>query len=160
VGVLPQGIWNPFYSRLLKGVEQGLRGTAFHPMYASGEQPVEEAQAFEMLLANRVRPSSSWGDRPRRQAGDALPAHSHRRHRAQRAGLEHRCVRVENAEGGYNATRHLLDLGHRRIVHITASAGTRRDGAPAGLRARAGRSRASPLDPSLIVEGTGRAVRA
>jgi LacI family transcriptional regulator len=34
-------------------------------------------------------------------------------------GLEHRCLRVENFDGGYRATRHLLDLGHARIAHIT-----------------------------------------
>lgn len=29
------------------------------------------------------------------------------------------CIRVDNVEGGYIATRHLLGLGHTRIVHIT-----------------------------------------
>src|SRR5687767_1128747 len=53
VGVLPQGISNPFYSRLLKGVEQGLRGTGYYPIFASGEQPSEESQAFDMLMSHR-----------------------------------------------------------------------------------------------------------
>jgi LacI family transcriptional regulator len=154
VGVLPQGIWNPFYSRLLKGVEQGLRGTAFHPIYASGEQPVEEAQAFDLLLANRVEAIILMGgqiaDEKLVLLSQRVPVVAIGRNVA---GLEHRCVRVENAEGGYNATRHLIDLGHRRIVHITglswhADAVARRQGyeravAEAGL----------PLDPSLVVEG-------
>lgn len=29
------------------------------------------------------------------------------------------CIRLDNAEGGYIATKHLLALGHTRIVHIT-----------------------------------------
>jgi len=154
VGVLPQGIWNPFYSRLLKGVEQGLRGTAFHPMYASGEQPVEEAQAFEMLLANRVEAIILMGgqiaDEKLVLLSQRLPIVAIGRNVQ---GLEHRCVRVENAEGGYNATRHLIDLGHRRIVHITglswhADAMARRQGYERAL-AEAG----LPLDPSLVVEG-------
>jgi LacI family transcriptional regulator len=29
------------------------------------------------------------------------------------------CIRVNNVEGGYMATRHLTGLGHTRIVHIT-----------------------------------------
>jgi LacI family transcriptional regulator len=154
VGVLPQGIWNPFYSRLLKGVEQGLRGTAFHPMYASGEQPVEEAQAFDMLLANRVEAIILMGgqiaDEKLVLLSQRLPIVAIGRNVA---GLEHRCVRVENAEGGYNATRHLIDLGHRRIVHITglrwhADAVARRQGYERALT-EAGLA----IDPSLVVEG-------
>ena len=154
VGVLPQGIWNPFYSRLLKGVEQGLRGTAFHPVYASGEQPVEEAQAFEMLLANRVEAIILMGGQT---ADEKLVLLSQRvpvvaiGRNVQ--GLEHRCVRVENAEGGYSATRHLIDLGHRRIVHITglswhADSIARRQGYERALT-EAG----LPIDPALIIEG-------
>ena len=154
VGVLPQGIWNPFYSRLLKGVEQGLRGTAFHPVYASGEQPVEEAQAFDLLLANRVEAIILMGgqiaDEKLVLLSQRLPIVAIGRNVQ---GLEHRCVRVENAEGGYNATRHLIDLGHRRIVHITglrwhADSMARRQGYERAL-AEAG----LPLDPSLVVEG-------
>ena len=154
VGVLPQGIWNPFYSRLLKGVEQGLRGTAFHPVYASGEQPVEEAQAFEMLLANRVEAIILMGgqiaDEKLVLLSQRLPIVAIGRNVQ---GLEHRCVRVENVEGGYNATRHLIDLGHRRIVHITglswhADAVARRQGYERAL-AEAG----LPVDPTLVVEG-------
>jgi LacI family transcriptional regulator len=154
VGVLPQGIWNPFYSRLLKGVEQGLRGTAFHPMYASGEQPVEEVQAFEMLLANRVEAIILMGgqiaDEKLVLLSQRVPVVAIGRNVA---GLEHRCVRVENAEGGYNATRHLIDLGHRRIVHITglgwhADAIARRQGYERALT-EAG----LPVDPGLVVDG-------
>ena len=154
VGVLPQGIWNPFYSRLLKGVEQGLRGTAFHPVYASGEQPVEEAQAFDLLLANRVEAIILMGgqiaDEKLVLLSQRVPIVAIGRNVQ---GLEHRCVRVENVEGGYNATRHLIDLGHRRIVHITglswhADSMARRQGYERAL-AEAG----LPLDPSLVVEG-------
>jgi LacI family transcriptional regulator len=154
VGVLPQGIWNPFYSRLLKGVEQGLRGTAFHPVYASGEQPVEEAQAFEMLLANRVEAIILMGgqtpDEKLVLLSQRMPIVAIGRNVQ---GLEQRCVRVENAEGGYNATRHLIDLGHRRIVHITglswhADSIARRQGYERALT-EAG----LPIDPALIIEG-------
>jgi LacI family transcriptional regulator len=154
VGVLPQGIWNPFFSRLLKGVEQGLRGTAFHPLFASGEQPAEEAQAFEMLLASRVEAIILMGghvpDEKLVLLAQRLPIVAIGR---SVRGLEHRCVRVENAEGGYKATRHLIDLGHSRIVHITGlswhpDAIARRQGYERAL-AEAGMA----LDPALVVEG-------
>ncbi|HEV7502136.1 MAG TPA: LacI family DNA-binding transcriptional regulator [Vicinamibacteria bacterium] len=154
VGVLPQGIWNPFYSRLLKGVEQGLRGTAFHPVFASGEQPVEEAEAFERLLDNRVEAIILMGgqipDEKLVLLAQRVPIVAIGRNLR---GLEHRCVRVENAEGGYQATRHLIDLGHTRIVHITglawhSDAVARRQGYERAL-AEAG----LPFDPALVVEG-------
>lgn len=31
----------------------------------------------------------------------------------------HNCVGVDNVQGGYEATRHLLDLGRRKIAHIS-----------------------------------------
>jgi LacI family transcriptional regulator len=154
VGVLPQGIWNPFYSRLLKGVEQGLRGTAFHPVFASGEQPVEEAQALERLLANRVAALILMGgqipDEKLVLLAQRLPVVAIGRNLR---GLEHRCVRVENAEGGYAATRHLVDLGHTRIVHITGLSWH-----PDSIARRQGYERALteagiPVDPALVVEG-------
>lgn len=33
--------------------------------------------------------------------------------------IEHNCVGVDNVRGGYEATRHLLDLGYRTVAHIS-----------------------------------------
>jgi LacI family transcriptional regulator len=62
-------------------------------------------------------------------------------------------MRVENDQGGYEATRHLLDCGHTRIAHITGmpwhpDAVARREGYQRALL-EAG----LPLDPALVVEG-------
>jgi LacI family transcriptional regulator len=62
-------------------------------------------------------------------------------------------VRVENHEGAYKATRHLRDLGHTRIAHIT--------GLPwhgDAIARRAGYEKAlvdtgMAVDPALVVEG-------
>ncbi len=154
IGVLPQGISNPFYSRLLKGLEQGLRGSGYYPLVSSGEQPVEEAQAFDLLLSHRVEALIVMGGH---LADDELVNVSSRIPilaigRTIR-GLEHRCLRVENHDGGYRATRHLLDLGHKRIAHICGlqwhvDAIARREGyeealSEAGIR----------VDPALVLDG-------
>jgi len=154
IGVLPQGISNPFYSRLLKGVEQGLRGSAYYPLFASGEQPAEEALALDLLLSHRIEALIVVGghlaDEELVGVAKRLPLVAIARtiH-----GLERRCLRVENHEGGYKATRHLLDLGHTRIAYITGlpwhgDSLARREGYERAL-AEAG----IPLDPALIVEG-------
>jgi LacI family transcriptional regulator len=62
-------------------------------------------------------------------------------------------VRVENRAGAYKATRHLIDLGHTRIAHLTglpwhADAIARRQGYEAAL-ADAGLA----VEPSLVAEG-------
>jgi LacI family transcriptional regulator len=155
IGVLPQGISNPFYSRLLRGVEQGLRGTSYYPLFASGEEPDDEAQAFDMLLSHRVEALILMGGRP--IADDRLLVLSSRLPIVAIgrtvAGLESRCVRVGNEEGGYKATRHLLDLGHRRIAHIVGLPWH-----PDAIARRAGYERALTeagiaVDRALMVEG-------
>jgi LacI family transcriptional regulator len=153
-GVLPQGISSPFYGRLMKGVEQGLRGSGYYPIFASGEQPAEESQAIELFLSHRVDALILMGgqlpDEDVVRLSERMPMIAIGR---SLRGLEHRCVRVENRAGGYKATRHLLDLGHTRIAHLTglpwhADAIARRHGYAAAL-ADAG----IPYDPSLVVEG-------
>ncbi|PYQ54792.1 MAG: transcriptional regulator [Acidobacteria bacterium] len=154
VGVLPEGISNPFYSRVLKGIEQGLRGTPYYPLFASGEHPDEEAQSLDMLLRHRVEALVVIGavipDDTLIQLSRRMPIVAIAR---TVAGLEERCVRVANVEGACKATRHLLDMGHRRVAHITGLR-THSD----AVARRAGYERAleeaglAP-DPALVREG-------
>jgi LacI family transcriptional regulator len=154
IGVLPHGISNPFYSRLLKGVEQGLRGSGYYPLFASGEEPAEQASALDLLLAHRVEALILMGghipDDELLSVARRLPIVTIGR--AIR-GLEQRCLRVENHEGAYKATRHLRDLGHTRIAHITGlpwhgDAVARLEGYQRALK-----DTGIDIDSALIVEG-------
>jgi LacI family transcriptional regulator, galactose operon repressor len=120
VGILLQGISNSFYSQLLKGVEQGLRGSPYYPLFASGEEPAEQISALDLLLTHRIAALVLKGghipDNEVLALAKRLPVVTIGR---TIPGLESRSVRVENHEGAYKATRHLRDLGHTRIVHIT-----------------------------------------
>jgi len=154
IGVLPQGISNPFYSRLIKGVEQGLRGSAYYPLFASGEHLAEEASALDQLLSHRVEALVLVGghlpDAEIVSVARRLPVVAIGR---TVAGLEQRCVRVENLEGGYRATRHLRDLGHTRIAHLMGLSWH-----PDAVERRAGYEKALAdtgiaVDPDLVVEG-------
>jgi len=62
-------------------------------------------------------------------------------------------VHIDNAAGGYLATRHLIELGHRRIGYIGGPAdhGLALDRG-AGYR-QALRDDGLPLDPALVVDG-------
>jgi LacI family transcriptional regulator len=154
VGVLCDEISNPFQGRLLKGVELGLRGSGYYPLFASGALPAEQAQALDMLLSHRAEALILIGgripDRDVVQIAERVPTLAVAR---LVRGLEHRSARVQNREGAYQATRHLLDLGHARVAHITgrpqhADALARRDGYEQAL-ADAG----IEPDPSLVREG-------
>jgi LacI family transcriptional regulator, galactose operon repressor len=154
IGVLPQGISNPFYSRLLKGLEHGLRGTGYYPLVSSGEQPIEESQAFDLLLSHRVEALILMGGHMPDEdlVGVAARVPLLAIGRTIR-GLEHRCLQVENLDGGYRATRHLLDLGHTRIAHVTGhqwhvDAIARRNGYEKALQ-EAGLA----VDPALVLDG-------
>jgi LacI family transcriptional regulator len=154
IGVLPQVISSPFYGQLIKGIEQGLRGTDYYPLFASGELPAEAALALDLLLAHRVDGLIVVGghiaDGDLADLAARIPVLAIGR---TIQGLEHRCLQVENCDGGRKATRHLIDLGHTRIVHITGfawhrDAMDRRAGYEQALR-----DAGIGLDPALVLEG-------
>jgi LacI family transcriptional regulator len=154
IGVLIQGIANPFFSRVLRGIEHGLRASGYYPLFASGEQPEDEARSLELLLAHRVDALVLIGghlpDAELVRLAERVPLVAIGR---TIRGLEPRCVRVANRDGGYKATRHLLNLGHKRIAHILglpyhADAIARREGYERALL-----SASLSLDPALVVEG-------
>jgi len=67
--------------------------------------------------------------------------------------IEHNCVGTDNVRGGYDATRHLLDLGYRKVAHISgpehwASAAERLKGYQKALE-----DYGFPYDPSLVEYG-------
>jgi LacI family transcriptional regulator len=120
VGVLTQDIASPFYGGILSGVEQGLRESNFSPIFVSGHWQLEdELVALGVLLRRRLDGVIIVGGQI---PDDRL------RHVAQQTplvavgrsivGLEDHCVQVENYQGSYEATRHLIDLGHLHIAHI------------------------------------------
>jgi LacI family transcriptional regulator len=154
VGVLVQSICNLFYGQILEGIENGLTGTGFYPIFASGLGEVQTAQALQLLNDNRIGSMIVVGgqmlDKDIVEMATHVPVVVIGR---SIAGMEEHCLRVENLEGGYRATRHLLDLGHRRIAHLLGVHGhlhamDRHEGY---LRALS--ERGLEVDPALIVHG-------
>jgi LacI family transcriptional regulator len=120
VGVLAQEISNLFFGQILKGIEHRLRGTGYYPLFASGWHAHEAIDALEMLLAHRVDSLiivGGWvADEYLQQVAEQVPLVAISR---TVAGLEDHCVQVENFHGAYKATKHLIDLGHQQIAHVT-----------------------------------------
>ncbi|WP_146888760.1 LacI family DNA-binding transcriptional regulator, partial [Deinococcus cellulosilyticus] len=55
IGVVTQEISSPFYGEILKGIEQGLDGSPYHPIFASGHWRADrEKEALRVLSGRRV----------------------------------------------------------------------------------------------------------
>lgn len=120
IGVLVQSISSPFYGESLKGVEDALANTGFIPLFTSGNwNAKEEARCLSLLQARRV---------------DGVIVHHGRLSDEHLVGFARRTPMVvigrqlsapnlasmstDNFQGAYDATCHLIELGHKRIVHI------------------------------------------
>lgn len=155
VGVLTQAFSSQFYGAISQGIEEGLRGSEYHPIFASGRwQALEERNAIDLLLDRQVDGLIILGgERPEgelRALAARMPMVVVGR---EIAGIEHHCLRIQNYEGAYQAVRHLINLNHRQIAHVSgialhADAQERRRGYEHALR-----DAGLPFDDHLVVEG-------
>lgn len=155
IGILTQSMASQFYGELAQGIEEGLADSGYQCVFASGhwEHSIEQ-NALNLLLARQVDGLIVLGgEYPDAELGAInakIPVIAVGR---LIEGLEQHCMRVTNVEGARHAVQHLLDLGHRRIAHVTGiathlDARERRQGYCQALEA-AGLS----VDERLIVEG-------
>jgi LacI family transcriptional regulator len=155
IGVIVTDNSSPVYARILRSIEQVANREGFGVLMANSADSQDQAlRNLDMLLASQV-------------SGVLLvPVQSDRRdlERLRASGtpfvlllrrfaddLDSDFVITDNVKGGYLATRHLVELGHKRIGHIAGPAlvstaeerleGYRRALAEGGLQ----------LDPRLIV---------
>lgn len=154
IGLIISDIRNPFYTALVRAVED----VALQNKYAillcnSDEDPVKERLYVEVLMAERVAglvivPSPD-NDLSALQSG-GIPTVVF--DRAASSPLFDSVV-LDNTEGAYLATSHLIGLGHRRIALIgapcTVSSGReRQQGYELALR-----KHGIPANPDLIQVG-------
>lgn len=155
IGILTQSLASQFYGELAQGIEEGLAGTSYHPIFASGQWlPDEERTALTLLVDRQVDGMIILGgyhpDRDLRAINRQIPLIAVGR---SIDSLESQCIQVDNRIGAAQAMRHLLDLGHRRIAYIS--------GIPAHVDSRERRhgyeqalqEAGIPLDERLVVEG-------
>lgn len=124
VGVLTQDVNSPFFTETVLGVESALQGSGYEPLVGSVHwNPAEEADRIRRLIARQVDGVivlvGSLDDAQLLKLAEDVPiVLTGRALQSDRAwGL-----RLDNEAGGYLATRHLLELGHREIAHIQGPA--------------------------------------
>ncbi len=119
IGVQTQCIGSPFYDAVSQGVVAGMGGTGYSPIFVDGQWKREaEVQAIQALLGRRVDGLVLIG-------GD-VPAHELSRLCGDTATVivgrnvptQKHCIYTNNVDGGYRATRHLIECGHREIAMV------------------------------------------
>lgn len=155
VGVLTQHIHSPLYASLIRGILEAMDHSPYTPLFVDGYwERTREERLVETLLRRRVdgliilggnlpleRLQEAARQVPLIVFGRTVP------------GLESQCLELNDYEGAYRATEHLIRLGHRRIAHVTgnlahADAVARREGYLQALQDNG----IEPV-PELIAEG-------
>jgi LacI family transcriptional regulator len=121
IGVVTQAIDSPFYGEGLRGIEDELDTAGYIPLFVSGHwNAADEQKCIDVLLSRRVDGVIMFTGRLPNRALLALAKQvptvvTGRQLSAPRLFN----LSFDNLEGAGLATRHLIELGHRRIVHIT-----------------------------------------
>ena len=122
IGVIIPNITNPCYAQLVKGIQDAAIQRQYHVLlYNSYRNPAQEAKNIDMLLQKRVDGIWLASINP-----DSAPI-------VKAMGLDCRVITMEQDlslpcihvgydyyRGGWLATRHLIEHGHRRIGFIGA----------------------------------------
>lgn len=126
IGVIIESVMKSFFPELLQGIEDVLFETDFNPIicYTRGD-PEKERIYFTRLMDKQVDgiiylpplPGAGISEQLRQVQSAGIPMLSIIRRQTE---VEVPYVVVDNQQGGYLATRHLLELGHRRIGHLAA----------------------------------------
>ena len=120
IGVLTQNIGSPIYDAISQGVLAHLTPSNYSPIFADGqwESDVSKA-AVQTLIGRKVDGLIAIGNilpnEDINRIGEMLPIVIAG---WEVKGWEKQCLFIDNEQAGYDATKHLLDLGHRGIAHI------------------------------------------
>jgi len=159
IGLIISELTNALYPPVILGAEAACRQAQYSLLLANAPDTDSERRAVELMRRKQVDGlilfSVSFID----IANDHL-LHAHEEgvpivviNRTMPEGAPIPKVMLDNFRGAYLATRHLVELGHRRIAHIAGPANRftgldRRAGYLAAL-AEAGLA----VDPALVIEG-------
>lgn len=122
IGVLIPNIQNPFFTGVVRGIEDLLQATDYTLLLGnSDDNPAREKAYLDLLRAEGVGglvlvPGLSGARAYRETLEAGIPVVAIDRYLPD---LETDSVTVANAEGAALAVRHLIGVGHRRIAIIT-----------------------------------------
>lgn len=121
IGIQTQKIGSPFYDLVTRGVIHCLTDTRYSPILVDGVWDKEiELRGIDTLLRRQIDGLIIiGGDIEKEQLLHLAAKKPLLLVGREVEGLQDRCLYVDNFDIGYQATKFLIELGHRQIVHIT-----------------------------------------
>jgi len=125
IGIVMADISEPYYSQAIKGMEYVATQTGYTLLFSNSYENVEHSRVLQkMILGERVDGLVIMGSNI--QEGSFVHVLMEQKIPfvlLERESVDERvnCIWVDNVKGGYLATKHLIDKGHRKIAHIAGS---------------------------------------
>ncbi|HEX5831643.1 MAG TPA: LacI family DNA-binding transcriptional regulator, partial [Gemmatimonadaceae bacterium] len=155
IGVVLPDLYGEFFSEVIRGLDQAARRHGYHLLLSSSHADLAEMQAALATMRGRVDglvamlpDLDAAALREHLPSPDQLPVVL-----LNRAAGGHAALTVDNYGGARAMTRHLLDLGHRRVAMITGAASN--SDARERLRGYRAELRRAGIPPERALEVTG-----
>jgi LacI family transcriptional regulator len=122
IGLIISDITNPFFTAVARGVEDVFNYQGYHTIFCNtDEDPAREDEYLRLLFAHQIdgliiAPTGVRSDRLIHMAEAEVPIVLLDRGAPD---INAPLVEVDNEGGAYQATRYLIELGHRRIGILT-----------------------------------------
>jgi len=158
LGIIVPGLSDPYIAAVMEGIETGTSTAGYqHVIANTGGDPVREIKAVQMFLGYNLGGLIILSSRAGNAYFDILPTldipvvfvNS------AQAGDSVLSVATDNEHGGWLGTKHLLDLGHKRIGYLGGPGLGRSQQARAAGYRRALQEAGIAFDPQLMLSGDG-----
>lgn len=122
IGLVISDIANPFFTAVARGVESEMNQYGYHTIFSNTDEDSHREEEYLRMLSGRridgliIAPTGVPSKTLFQMAEAGLPIVLLDR---AAPGLDAPLVTVDNQGGGYEATKHLIELGHRRIGVLT-----------------------------------------
>lgn len=159
VGLIVPDLTNSFYARLMRGAEDYLASVGYRLLVADSREDWQRQQSYLLSFAARraagvmLVPCSATDEQVNSVPKLISPVPLVYVDRSP-ASCPVSSVLPDNVRAGYVATRHLLDLGHRRIGIISEPLGILTGEERLAGYKKALRAKRIPIDRSLVRWGT------
>ena len=121
IGVVTQNIGSTIYDAISQGVMTGLDSSSYSPIFSDGQFENEKCEAaIETLIGRRIDGiiviGSNIADAKLSEIKERLPTIVVGR---EIENWNNQTLFIDNEQAAFDATQHLIALGHTKIVHIT-----------------------------------------
>ncbi|WP_404340971.1 LacI family DNA-binding transcriptional regulator [Pseudoalteromonas mariniglutinosa] len=122
VGLLVSELQGPFYGPMMSGIENAFRSQGKHVIIAAGHSDAQrEQQGIEFLISRNcdaliLHVEAISDDYLITLSKDKIPFVLINRYIPE---LADRCITLNNQLGGYLASKHILEHGHKNIAYIS-----------------------------------------